>query len=129
MLDHGGDVIVRTGWRNLRWLDALQKPIDLHKLLGEAGERIDRAIWIACKDRPPLALRLIAVRKSDGAAEAARRAARRQGGKSGYTPSQKTLDAAAGSSSSRRCRRKPFPLKTCSTCIVCDGASSSPSSD
>ena len=95
VLDQGGDVVVRTGWRNLRWLDASQKPVDLHQMLGEAGERVDRPIWIACKDHSPLALRLIAVRKSNPAAEAARRAARRQGRKSGYTPSQKTLDAAS----------------------------------
>jgi hypothetical protein len=93
VLDQGGDIIVRAGWRNLRWLDALGKPVDLHKLLREAGDRIDRAIWIACKGRSPLALRLIAVRKSEAATEAARRAVRQQGRKSGYTPSQKTLDA------------------------------------
>jgi hypothetical protein len=95
VLDQGGDVVVRTGWRNLRWLDAGQKPVDLHAMLCAAGERVDRAIWIACKGRSPLALRLIAVRKPDAAAEAARRAARRQGAKSGYKPSQKTLDAAS----------------------------------
>jgi hypothetical protein len=95
VLDQGGDIIVRAGWRNLRWLDAMGKPVDLHKLLCEAGERIDRAIWIACKGRSPLALRLIAIRKSDAAAEAARRAARQQGRKSGYTPSRETLDAAS----------------------------------
>ncbi len=95
VLDQGGDIVVRTGWRNLRWLDALRKPVDLHTMLCEAGERVDRAIWIACKGRSPLALRLIAVRKPDAAAEAARRAARRQGRKSGYTPSRKTLDAAS----------------------------------
>jgi hypothetical protein len=94
VLDQGGDVIVRTGWRALRWLDASHEPVDLHTMLSEAGERVDRAIWVACKGRSPLALRLIAVRKSDGAAEAARRAARRQGRKSGYAPSRKTLDAA-----------------------------------
>jgi DDE family transposase len=95
VLDQGGDIIVRAGWRNLRWLDAMRKPVDLHKLLCAAGERIDRAIWIACEGRSPLALRLIAIRKSDAAAEAARRAVRQQGRKSGYTPSRETLDAAS----------------------------------
>src|SRR6202035_2304107 len=85
---------VRAGWRGARWLDALRKPIDLHKELRKAGERIDRPIWIACKGGSPLALRLIAVRRSRAAAESARRAARRQVRKSGYTPSRKTLDAA-----------------------------------
>jgi hypothetical protein len=95
VLNQGADVIIRAGGRGARWLDALRKPIDLHKQLREAGERIDRPIWIACKGRCPLALRLIAVRRSASAAEAARRATRRQGRKSGYTPSRKTLDAAA----------------------------------
>jgi hypothetical protein len=94
ILKRGADVILRAGWRNLRWLDASRKPIDLHKELRGAGERIDRPVWVACKGGPPLALRLIAARKSRAAAEAARRQARRQGRKSGYTPSHKTLDAA-----------------------------------
>lgn len=95
VLARGADIIVRAGWRGARWLDAMRKPFDLHKELRKAGERIDRPVWIACKGHAPLALRLIAVRKSRAAAEAARRQTRRQGRKSGYTPSRKTLDAAS----------------------------------
>ena len=95
VLSRGADIIIRAGWRNARWLDALRKPIDLHKELKRAAERIDRPVWIACKGRSPLALRLVAVRKPPNTAEAARRQARRQGRKSGYTPSRKTLDAAS----------------------------------
>jgi hypothetical protein len=94
LLRQGADVILRAGWRNVRWLDALRKPIDLHSELCKAGERIDRPVWIACKGGSPLALRLVAARKPSFAAEAARRQARRQGRKSGYTPSRKTLNAA-----------------------------------
>jgi hypothetical protein len=94
VLSRGADVIVRAGWRGARWLDALRKPFDLHKELRKAGERIDRPIWIACKGRAPLALRLVAARRPGSAAEAARRAVRKQARKSGYTPSRKTLDAA-----------------------------------
>jgi hypothetical protein len=94
VLKQGADIIIRAGWRGARWLDALRKPIDLHEELSSAGERIDRAIWIACKGGSPLVLRLIAVRKTEEAARAARRQVRRQGRKSGYTPSRKTLDAA-----------------------------------
>jgi hypothetical protein len=90
----GADVIVRAAWRGARWLDALKKPIDPHKELRKADERIDRPVWIACKGGSPLAPRLIAVRRSRAAAEAAWRQTRRQGRKSGYTPSRKTLDAA-----------------------------------
>lgn len=94
VLKRGADVILRAGWRNLRWLDASHKPIDLHKALQKAGARLDQPIWIACKGGSPLALRLIAARKSRVATEAARRQTHRQGRKSGYTPSRKTLDAA-----------------------------------
>jgi IS4 transposase len=94
VLKRGADIVIRTGWRNARWLDASRQPIDLHKELREADERIDRQTWIACKGGSPLALRLIAARKSVIAAQAARRQARRQGRKSGYTPSRKTLNAA-----------------------------------
>ncbi len=46
------------------------------------------------KKAPPLALRLIARRKSPDAAEEARRKARKQARKEGYTISQAGLDAA-----------------------------------
>jgi hypothetical protein len=95
VLNRGADVVLRAGWRGARWLNALRKPIDLHKELRKAGDRIDHPIWIACKGRAALAPRLIAVRRSKTTAEAARRAARKQGRESGYTPSRKTLDAAA----------------------------------
>ena len=95
VLRRGADIIVRAGWRGAHWLDAMRKPFDLHKELRAAGERIDRPIWIACKGQAPVALRLIAVRMPRAAAEAARRQTRRQGRKSGYTPSRKTLDAAS----------------------------------
>jgi hypothetical protein len=95
VLDAGGDVVVRAGWRNARWLDRQGEPVDLHAELSRADSRIDRAVWIRRKNGPPLAMRLIAIRKSDAAAEAARRQVRQQGRKSGYTPSQETLEAAS----------------------------------
>jgi len=95
VLRRGADIIVRCGWRNARWLDASREPVDLHRELREADERIDRPIWIACQGQSPLALRLVAARLPRAAAEAARRQTRAQGRKSGYTPSRKTLDAAS----------------------------------
>lgn len=94
LLAQGADIILRSGWRNARWLDALRKPIDLHKELHAADLRIDRPIWVARKRGAALALRLVAARKSRAATEAARRQARQQGRKAGYTPSKQTLDAA-----------------------------------
>lgn len=91
----GGDVVIRAGWRNARWLDQDGAPFDMARELARPENRIDRPIWIGRKHGAPLAMRLILLRKSDTAAEAARREVRRQGRKSGYTPSQATLNAAS----------------------------------
>ena len=56
---------------------------------------IDRPIWVPRRDAaPPLALRLVAVKKAPQAAEAARRTARREAQKGGHQISQATLVAA-----------------------------------
>lgn len=95
VLAAGGDVVVRAGWRNARWLDQQGKPVDLAAELDRAKDRIDRPIWIGRKKGRPLAMRLIAIRKPDAAVEAARRRVRQQARKTGYTPSRQTLDAAS----------------------------------
>ena len=96
VLDQDADVLIRAGWRNARWLDAEGQPVDLLAEFRKASERglIDRPIFIARKHGKPLALRLIAVKKSGQAAEAARRTARRQARKDGYQISKGTLAAA-----------------------------------
>ncbi len=96
VLAAGGDVVVRAGWRNAQWLSEQGKPVDLATELSRAKDRIDRPIWIGRKKGLPLAVRLIAIRKPDAAAEAGRRQVRQQARKAGYTPSQETLDAASG---------------------------------
>jgi hypothetical protein len=55
---------------------------------------IDRPIFIGRKNGEPLALRLVAVKKSGQAAEAARRKARRKAREHGHTISKGTLEAA-----------------------------------
>jgi hypothetical protein len=95
VLAAGGDVVIRAGWRNARWLDDQGEVVDLAEELYRAKDRIDRPVWIGRKKGRPLAMRLIAIRKSDAAAEAARRQVRRQARKTGYTPSRKTFDAAS----------------------------------
>jgi IS4 transposase len=95
ILDGGGDVVVRAGWRNARWLEQTGELVDLLAVFAKATHGlIDRPIWIGRKGGPPLALRLIALRKSEEAAAAARRKARRQARKEGYQLSQGTLAAA-----------------------------------
>jgi Transposase DDE domain len=95
VLQNGGDVVVRAGWKNARWQQQNGKPFDLLEAFRKASDgRIDQPIWIARKQGSPLALRLIAIRKSDDAAAESRRKARRQAQNDGYQLSQKTLTAA-----------------------------------
>jgi Transposase DDE domain len=96
VLAAGGDVVVRAGWKNARWLDAARKSFDLIACLRKAATRglIDRPIWVACKDGPPLALRLVAIKKPAPAAAAARRKARRDAQRERYRLSRATLTAA-----------------------------------
>jgi IS4 transposase len=96
VLEAGADLVVRAGWRNVRWLGADGKPVDLLAVLRKATKRgrIDQPIWIGCKSGAPLALRLVAVKKAPQAAEAARQKARREAVKGRHQISQGTLAAA-----------------------------------
>ena len=80
VLDAGADIVVRAGWKNARWLDAEGEPVDLLAEFhaGAASGLIDRPIWLARKSGSPLSLRLIAVKKTEQAAAAAKRKARRE---------------------------------------------------
>ena len=93
--DAGGDVIVRSGWKSARWCDAEGQTIDLIAVLRDTGQAlIDQPIWLTRKQTAPLGLRLVAMRKSEQAAAAARRKARRDAQREGHTVSQATLLAA-----------------------------------
>jgi Transposase DDE domain len=96
VLEQGADVLIRAGWRNARWLDAEGKPFDLLVAFREASERglIDRPISIGRKGGEPLALRLVAVKKSEQASAEARRKARRDAQREGYQISKGALAAA-----------------------------------
>ena len=95
VLQAGGDILVRAGWKNARWAEADGRPVDLLGELSRAAPAglLDRPIWIARRNAPALALRLVAVKKPDAAAEQARRKARRQAQKEGYQLSLATLAA------------------------------------
>jgi hypothetical protein len=74
VVQDGGDVVVRAGWKNARWQQQNGEPFDLLEAFRKTpGGRIDQPIWIARKQGPALALRLIAIRKSDAAAAESRR--------------------------------------------------------
>ena len=97
VLEQGGDVVVRAGWRNARWLDAEGGRFDLIGAFRAAAEpgRIDQPVWVNRRKGPPLKLRLIAVRaRSQQAIDKARRDARRAAQKNGYTLSPDGLFAA-----------------------------------
>lgn len=94
----GGAVIVRVNWHNLALTDRAGTPLDLWGLLRglaptEVGEwEVQTAPCAAAPD--PVRGRLIALRKSPQAAEAARRRVRRNASKDGKTPSALALEAA-----------------------------------
>jgi hypothetical protein len=92
----GGEVLVRAGWKSVCWLDGDGELFDLIAELRNNTERglIDRPIWVRRQHRPALRLRLVAVKKSAQAAEAARRTARRQAQQGGHQIAQDTLAAA-----------------------------------
>lgn len=97
LLDGGADFVIRAGWKSARWLDAKGDLVDLVAELRKASAhgRIDRPIWIKRKSgAPPLTVRLVAVKKPEQAAVAARRKARRTAQKGGHQLSKQTLDAA-----------------------------------
>jgi hypothetical protein len=96
LIEAGAGFVVRTGWKSLRWLETGGALLDLLAVLekGAAKGQIDRPVWIRCKGGPVPGLRLVAVKKPPEAAEAARRKARRDAQREGYTVSQGTLAAA-----------------------------------
>jgi hypothetical protein len=96
VLAAGGDILLRAGWKSACWLGAEGEPFDLIAALRNAAHGVvDQPIWLRRAGGGPLGLRLVAVKKSPPAAEAARRKARRQAQKGGHQISQDTLAAAA----------------------------------
>ncbi len=73
VLAQDADVLIRAGWRNARSLDAEASQSIFSLSSASFGLRlIDRPIFIGRKSGKPLALPLVAVKKSGQAAEAAR---------------------------------------------------------
>jgi hypothetical protein len=95
VIEAGADVVIRAGWKGARWVDEAGNAIDVVAELRDAtAGLVDRPIWIKRKCGSLLAVRLVAVRKPQQAAEAARRKARREAQRGGHTVSKQTLDAA-----------------------------------
>lgn len=96
VLDAGADVVVRGGWKGARWLEVDGTPFDIIGAFRKQNTTglIDRPILVGRTGGEPLALRLIAVKKSPEAAEAARRKARQQARRGQHQISKATLEAA-----------------------------------
>ncbi len=96
VIEAGADILVRSGWKNARWLDADGAPFDLIAALRQGAKRglIDRSIWVGRKSGPALSLRLVAVKKPAEEAETAKRKAREQARRGGHQISKATLIAA-----------------------------------
>ncbi|HEX5999768.1 MAG TPA: transposase [Hyphomicrobiaceae bacterium] len=96
LLDAGADLVIRSGWKGARWLDADGLPLDIIAILREGAKRglIDRPIQVGRKEGPALELRMVALKKSPEAANAAKRKARKQARRGGHQISKATLVAA-----------------------------------
>jgi hypothetical protein len=95
VIDAGADVVIRAGWKSARWVDETGDAVDVVAELRDASaDLVDRPIWIKRKGGSLLAVRLVAVRKPQQAANEARRKARREAQRGGHTISKQTLDAA-----------------------------------
>lgn len=95
VLAQGGDVLVRAGWNNARWLDAKAQPFDLiAKLKNSKADILDIPIWLGRKNGKPLAMRLIAARKSEAAANETRRKLKKEAKAKGRQVKEETLMAA-----------------------------------
>lgn len=96
VLAQGADLIIRAGWKSVRWLDVDGAALDLIAVLGKADDvgRVDRRIGIAPKSGGPLHLRLVAIKKPVEAAAAARAKATREAQRGGHKLTPATLIAA-----------------------------------
>lgn len=96
LIEAGADLVVRSGWKSARWLDADEAPVDIIKTLRQGAARglIDQPIWIGRKEGQALELRLIAVKKPPEAAKTAKRKARKQARRGGHQISKATLVSA-----------------------------------
>jgi IS4 transposase len=94
--EQGADIVVRAGWKSARWREETGEAVDLIAALKDAENAgvLDRSIWIGRKNAPPLALRLLALRKPPAAAELSRASARRAAQREGNAVCAGTLAAA-----------------------------------
>ena len=96
----GADFIVRINWQNLPLTDRASTPFDLFAFLRGLAETVPAGqdVLVAACERdhlPALPARLVAMRKSEPAAETTRRKILQEAAKKGRTVDPRTLEAAA----------------------------------
>ena len=96
VLAAGADIIVRAGWKQVRWLAEDGRPLDIIAMLDAAAATgiIDRPITIAGQGGAHLRLRLVAFRKPPETIAEARLKTRREATKEGRAVNGNTLKAA-----------------------------------
>ena len=118
IVDHGGDFILRTGWRKVTLRARDGGDFDLFKFLAPVAEDAPADVDVAVVDHGggrDLPVRLIAMRKPDGAAERERSRARRRSSKTRKVLSPKTLVAANYMLLLTSLPRDTYPLQKVST--------------
>ena len=94
IVDQHADVIARFGWNALRWETLDGQPWHVLEAVRTLPDATPGSWWVQIrpdKSRPPLPLRVVAIRKSPAAAKQSRRKAAKD---HGYTVSAATLEAA-----------------------------------
>jgi hypothetical protein len=95
VLDQDGDVVVRAPWNNARWLNENGQALALiDRLKNSKDEIVDFPVWLGRKKGLPLKMRLIALRKSEAAANETRRLLNKEAKAKGRQVRQETLIAA-----------------------------------
>lgn len=95
VMDEGAGVLVRGSWRHARWLGEDGQALHLLEELKKAEGigHLDRTVWLGCKKRAPLQMRVVALHKPPAAVAEARRKAKLAARKQGRQVSEQTLYA------------------------------------
>ncbi|MHB9362983.1 transposase [Mesorhizobium sp. W067] len=113
VMAQGGDVVVRASWKNARWLDANGRAFDLIGYLESCREEVcETPARLALKKGEPVKMRLIALRKSEAAAQEARRKINKEARAKGNKVQPQTLIAAGFVLLVTSLDREEFPADT-----------------
>jgi hypothetical protein len=96
VLADGGDFLVRMNWQNVPLKGTDGKKFDLFNELRKIpdADPAEFSLLVAPKDKPPIPVRLVALRKSEPAAEETRRKSLKERSNKGRRIDPRTLEAA-----------------------------------